>query len=216
MHNVTLYGFWRSSCAHRVRIALALKGVAYTARSVHLGRREQLQADFLAINPAGQLPVLDIDGQRLTQSVAILRALERRWPTPQLFPSDAAKGDRVEEIVERINSFIQPFQMPGSVRRALLAHQGLEDDAGVVRFVSAHLRDALGLLDEKVRASAGAFCVGDEVTAADVLLVPQLDGAERFGVAVGDLATLGAIRARCMEPGAFQAAAGSPPDDTAP
>ena len=51
MHNVTLYGFWRSSCAHRVRIALALKGVDYTARSVHLGRREQLQADFLAINP---------------------------------------------------------------------------------------------------------------------------------------------------------------------
>ena len=78
MGEVVLHGFWRSSSSHRVRIALAYKGIPAVLRSVHLGRREQLEPGFLALNPAGQLPVLEHEGLVLTQSVAILRYLDLR------------------------------------------------------------------------------------------------------------------------------------------
>ncbi len=209
MKPVTLHGFWRSSSTHRVRIALALKAVPHRLRSVHLGRREQLEPDFLALNPAGQVPVMEHEGLVLTQSVAILRYLDLRWPDPPLFPQDPRAAAQVWEVVERVNSFMQPFQMPGTVRRALMSHLDLPTELAaesVAAFVPAQLAGALRLLEAHVQRTGGAFCVGDAVTAADVLVVPQLDGAERFGVDLAELEALCAVRKRCMRMPAFQVA----------
>jgi maleylpyruvate isomerase len=210
MNEIILHGFWRSSSTHRVRIALALKRIPHRLRSVHLGRREQLDGDFLTINPAGQVPALEHDGLVLTQSVAILRYLDQRWPEPLLFPADAHQAALVWEVVERVNSFIQPFQMPGTVRRALIAHLDLAPERaaeGIAAFVPAQMGGALRLLEAHVLRTGGDFCVGDHLTAADVLVVPQLDGAERMGVDLSGLPVLGAIRERCLRLEAFQVAA---------
>lgn len=210
MSDIILHGFWRSSSAHRVRIALALKGIEHTRSPVHLGKREQLHEAFLARHPAGQVPVLQVGELRLTQSVAILQFLELQWPEPPLFPADPILAAQVWEVVERINSFVQPLQLPGTVRRHLLSHLPGDADAlssGVVAFVRAQLTDSLTRLDRHVAGRSGAYCVGEQPTAADVVLVPQLDGAERMGVDLTDMPTLVAIRARCMELEAFQVAA---------
>ena len=210
MSDIVLHGFWRSSSAHRVRIALALKGIEHTRRPVHLGRREQLSEAFLARHPAGQVPVLEVGELRLTQSVAILQFLELQWPDPPLFPADPILAARVWEVVERINSFAQPLQLPGTVRRHLLSHLPGDAEAlgvGVAAFVRAQLADSLTRLDRHVAGRGDRYCVGEHPTAADVVLVPQLDGAERMGVDLTNMPTLVAIRARCMQLEAFQVAA---------
>jgi len=207
---IILHGFWRSSSSHRVRIALALKGIPYRRKPVHLGRREQLSTAFLAAHPAGQVPVLQVGGLRLSQSVAILQFLDLRWPTPRLFPEDPVQAARVWEVVERVNSFIQPLQLPGTVRRHLLSHLSGDPEehaAGVGRFIRAQLADSLARLERHVGTVGGAFSVGNAVTAADVVLVPQLDGAERMGVDLAGVPSLCAIRDRCLGLEAFQRAA---------
>lgn len=219
MSEVVLHGFWRSGSAHRVRIALALKGIAYREVSIDLGRREQDAPVFRALNPAGQVPVLEIDGLVLTQSVAILAYLDASRPDPRLFPDDAVTAGRVWEITEQINSSIQPLQLPGSARRDLLAHLGLraaDAASGLDAYVRAHLGNALDRLDRHVARTAGRFCVGDAVTAADVALIPQLDAAARAGLDVNAFPTLSPIYERCMALAAFRDAARSePPADLA-
>ena len=193
-----------------MRIGLALKSIPHTRKPVHLGKREQLTPEFLAQHPTGQVPVLEVGALRLTQSVAILQFLDCQWPEPPLFPSDPIRGAQVWEVVERINSFIQPLQLPGTVRRHLLSHLPGEVNAlsaGVVAFVRAQLADSLTRLDRHVEQVGGRFCVGDVLTAADVVLVPQLDGAERMGVDLSPMPHLEAVRARCMALGPFREAA---------
>ena len=210
MSDIVLHGFWRSSSSHRVRIALALKNIPHTRNPVHLGKREQLSPTFLARYPAGQLPVLEVGELRLTQSVAILQYLELRWPDPPLFPAEPIPAARVWEIVERVNSFIQPLQLPGTVRRHLLSHLPGDSDAlsaGVVAFVRAQLADSLARLEHHVAQVGGRYCVGARPTAADVVLIPQLDGAQRMGVDLSAMPTLCGIRTRCLELDAFRLAA---------
>lgn len=217
--NIVLHGFWRSSSAHRVRIALALKGIAYSRRPVHLGKREQLSPEFLAEHPAGQVPVLELDNLRISQSVAIIQFIELQWPEPPLFPADPRLAAKVWEVVERINSFVQPLQLPGTVRRHLLSHLPGDADAlsaGVVDFVRAQLADSLGRLEQQVLELPGRFCVGDGPTAADAVLVPQLDGAERMGVELSVVPGLCAIRAHCLELEAFRVAAPEAQEEAPP
>ncbi|MFM2163170.1 MAG: maleylacetoacetate isomerase [Pseudomonadota bacterium] len=216
MSEVVLHGFWRSGSAHRVRIALALKGVAYRDVSIDLGKRAQDAPAFRALNPAGQVPVLEIDGLVLTQSVAILAYLDASRPTPRLFPEDPIAAARVWEITEQINSSIQPLQLPGSARRDLLAHLGLspsEAASGIEAYVRDHLATALDRLDRQVARTAGRFCVGDDVTAADVALIPQLDAAARAGIDVNAFPTLSPIYERCVALDAFREAAQAAPPD---
>ena len=211
--NIVLHGFWRSSCTHRVQIALRLKGLDFEYRSVHLGRREQEEPAFRAVSPEGQVPVLEMNGRRLTQSLAIVAWLDAQFPErgPLLIPKPTEQRARAWEIAERISSFIQPFQLPGVVRRRLVQQLGLEPSSGEaqLRAFSASLIDeSLGLLDRHVELGpAGRYCVGDSVTIADVALIPQLDGAERLGCDTDRHATLARVREACMELQAFQDAA---------
>ena len=196
-----LYGYWRSSATWRVRIALELKGVDYTYVPVNLLEAEHLQPEHLARNPLGQIPVLELmDGSRLVQSVAILTYLEQRFPDVPLLPFEPVARAQVLGLVEAINSGVQPLQNLSVLKR--IEALGADRLAWGREVVERGLA-GFQTLTEPHR---GAFCFGDEVTLADVLLVPQLYNARRFGCDLEPLAPLVEIEARCAALDAFRAA----------
>jgi maleylacetoacetate isomerase len=107
---LTLYNYWRSSSSHRVRIALALKGLEYEYVPVDLRTGEQAKDTHKARSPTGYVPCLSIDGATYVESVAILELLDERFPLPPLFPGDPHGRARVRALVEIVNSGIQPLQ----------------------------------------------------------------------------------------------------------
>lgn len=202
---LTLYNYWRSSCSWRARIALAYKGVAYTYQPVNLLRDggEQLRDDYRAKNPMAQVPTLEFEQggavRRVSQSMAIIELLEDWFPAPPLLPADPYLRAKARQLAETINAGTQPLQNL-SVLRYVKDELGRDELAFARRFVVA------GLTAFQATASelAGKFCVGDQVTVADVLLVPQLYNARRLAVDLAPLSLLTRIEAACLALPAFQ------------
>lgn len=196
-----LFTYWRSSSAYRVRIALGVKGLAYEPRFLHLLRAggEQHTEEFRAINPIGQIPVLEVDGEPgeppefLAQSLAILEYLEERYPAPPLLPKDLVLRARVRELSLLICSGIQPFHNTGTTN----ALGELAPELEPVRFHRYFIERGLRALELRANELSGRFLVGDQLSFADVLLVPQLYAARRFQVAVDPFPTLLRIEAEC-------------------
>jgi maleylpyruvate isomerase len=204
---IRLYNYWRSSASWRVRIALYFKGIPFEYVPVHLARGEQHSDAHRARNPMAQVPVLEIelDGTRrlLGQSLAILELLEERLPDPALLPKDPFLRARARELAEMVNAGIQPHQNLTPMKRI----DALAEGAGAAH--ARHFNEVgLAALEERVRETAGRFCVGDQPTFADLCLVPQIYSARRFGVS--DLEarcpTLLRIEAACNALPAFQEA----------
>jgi maleylpyruvate isomerase len=204
---LTLFNYWRSSSAWRVRLALALKGLAYEYAPVHLAKDggEQWKPDYLARNPQGMVPLLEIDeaGQRrsIGQSVAIIEYLNERVPEPPLLPADPWLRARTRQLVEVVNSSIQPLQNSYVLKH--VAGELKADDKAWGRYF---MQRGLAALDTLVADTAGRFCVGDSVTMADLYLVPQLYNARRFELDVAPFARLLAIETALVALPAFQAA----------
>jgi maleylpyruvate isomerase len=204
--DLTLHGYWRSSATWRVRLGLGVKGLAYRVAPVHLVRDggEHRKEEHLARNPLGQVPVLEVvDGDArfsLTQSLAILVWLEGRVPTPRLVPSDPLAAARTWQLAEIVNAGIQPLQNL-SVLQAWDA-AGV-DSAGWARQVIAR-----GLLAMEAIAArtAGRCLVGDDVSLADICLVPQLYNARRFSLDLTPYPTLTRVDAALAALPAFEAA----------
>ncbi len=196
-----LYGYWRSSCTYRVRIALALKGVEHEIVPVHLleGGGQQHAESYRAKNPMAQVPSLELDdGTVLGQSMAILEYLEERYPEPPLLPRDAVARARARQLAEIVNSGIQPLQNLDVMKR--LKHGGIEPNAWSADVIRRGLEAYAALC----ATTAGAFSVGDAPSLADCALVPQLYNARRFGSDVAaDFPVLARIDARCAELDAF-------------
>ncbi len=206
---VRLHGYWRSSAAWRVRIALNLKGLAWESVPVHLVRAggEQRQASFLQLNPQGLVPALEIDGLVLSQSLATIEYLEETRPAPPLLPTDAAGRARVRSLAQLVACDIHPLNN-------LRVLQYLGDRLGV----DASSRDAwyrhwigagLRALEQRLarEPATGRFCHGDAPGLADCCLVPQLYNARRYGCALDEFPVIRAIEAACSEMDAFRAAA---------
>jgi len=178
---VRLYHYWRSSSAWRVRWALAIKGIAFESAIVDLAAGQQLGADQRARNPIAHVPTLEIDGLTLSESVAILEYLDDTRPTPALYPTSAAARARTRQVVELINSGIQPLQN----LTVLKQHTG---DAAGQKAWAAHFnqRGLAALESTLVQLGAhfppGPFALGDRLSVADLYLVPQVYSARRFGV----------------------------------
>lgn len=180
--DTTLYHFWRSSASWRVRWALAIKGVPFTSVMIDLLAGEQLTDEHRAKNPMGHVPALVIDGRVLAESVAILEYLEETRPEPALYPRDPWQRARVRQVIELVNSGIQPLQNLITLGRH--SKDAAEQRAWGHFFNDRGLAACEALLASIDREIPGArrFSIGDTLTAADLFVAPQVATARRFGV----------------------------------
>jgi maleylacetoacetate isomerase len=204
MRKPVLYDYYRSSAAYRVRIALNLKGVDYESRPVDLLHGEQRSEAYRAVNPQGLIPTLEIDGHRLTQSLAIINYLDIRYPSPPLIPTMAAERAHVVALAMAVVCDIHPLQN-------LRANTYLEEQLGISHEArlawDAHwIREGLAALEALAAPKAGKFLWGNGPTGADVCLVPQLYNARRFNVSLDDYPTLLRAEANANALDAFAAA----------
>jgi maleylacetoacetate isomerase len=199
-----LYGYFRSSAAYRVRIALNLKGLAYNQTFVHLAKLEQLSEAFAAINPQKLLPVLVTDGgPALTQSLAIIEYLEETHPTPPLLPRDPAERARVRALALAVACEIHPLNNP-RVLRYLTGTLGVSE-AQKDTWYRHWVEEGLQAVEKLLTASpqTGRFCHGDTPTLADLCLVPQVANGRRFKADLSACPTVLRIDAECQKLQAF-------------
>ena len=188
MPKAILYDYYRSSAAYRVRIGLNLKGVDYEIRPVNLLKDEQRSDEYRAINPQGLVPMLEIDGHRLTQSLAILNYLDLRFPNQPLLPALAAERAHVVAMAMMVACDIHPLNNL-RVLKYLADPLGLSQEQRDTWY--AHwISEGLPALEAFAAPKAGKFLFGDAPTAADVCLVPQLYNARRFNVPLDGYPTL--------------------------
>jgi maleylacetoacetate isomerase/maleylpyruvate isomerase len=183
-----LYTFFRSSAAYRVRIALNVKGVSYDALPLHLPRGEHRAPKFLAVNPHATVPVIDDDGVVLTQSLAIVEYLDARFPVPRLIPLEPVQRARVQAFAQVIACEIHPLNNL-RVLQYLRGELKIEEPR-VEQWVRHWIGESFRTLEALLRESAGRYCFGDELTIADVFLVPQVYNARRFSCDLAPFPTL--------------------------
>ena len=183
-----LYDYFRSSAAYRVRIALNLKKVDYEIRQVDLRAGDQRSDDYRALNPQGLVPMLEIDGHRLTQSVAIINYLDLRYAIQPLLPASAAERAHVVAMAMTIACDIHPLNNLRVLNylKGPLGHSQQEVDAWYAHWIT----EGLSALEEIAKPQAGDFLFGNGPTGADVCLVPQLYNARRFDVPLDAFPTL--------------------------
>lgn len=202
-----LYSYFRSSASHRVRIALHYKGIPFEYRAVHLLNNggEQNSEHYRKLNPIGQVPTLIHKSHALSQSVAIIDYLEQVAPRPALYPTDAYERARVLQVCENVNSSIQPLHnllVTQELERRFQATQKQRDE-----WNGFWINRGLEALEHILARTAGLYSFGNEITAADCFVVPQLMSAQRFGVDYTQYETLARVYDACMKVDAFKKAA---------
>jgi len=205
MSNITLYDYWRSSASYRVRIALNLKGLSYDMVTVNLLKGEQKGADNLKRNPQGFVPSLDLDGDMMTQSLAIIEYLDELHPSPALMPATARERARVRTLSHAIAMDIHPVCNLGVVQRIVELSGG--DDQVKVNWMREFIAKGLNAFEELLTdGQSGKFCHGDQVGLADICLIPQVYNADRWGVDRSHLTRINAIVKEADQLEAFQKA----------
>jgi maleylacetoacetate isomerase len=202
---VTLYGYFRSSAAYRVRIALNLKKLDYETVSIHLQKDGgmNLKPEYRAINPQMRVPTLKLDdGALLTQSLAIIEYLDEVHPQPPLLPRDPVARAKARAIAQLIACDIHPLNNVAPLRylKSPLAHDQDQIDTWYRHWVTTGF-DAL-----EVMLGSGPYACGSEVTLADVCLIPQVANARRFKVAMERYPKIAAVDAACNKLPAFEKA----------
>jgi maleylacetoacetate isomerase len=202
---MVLYDYFRSSAAYRVRIALNLKGLAATHRSIHLRKGEQRAAVYLEVNRQGLVPTLVVDGTSLTQSLAIIEYLEEKHPSPALLPKDAADRAWVRAIALAIACDIHPLN---NLRVLKYLDRELQvDEPKRDEWYRHWLRQGFEAIESQLAARAtGAFCFGASPTLADICLVPQVANAARVKLPMEPYPRIRAVNATCLALPAFDRA----------
>ncbi len=198
-----LYNYFRSSASYRVRIALALKGIAYDYKAVHLVHAEQLAPAYAALSPTRLVPTL-VDGEHaLGQSLAIIEYLDETHPQPPLLPADALGRARVRALAQGIACEIHPLNNL-RVLRYLVHDMGVSDDAKNAWY-RHWVATGLECIERQLAgdAATGRFCHGDTPTLADCTLVPQIFNAQRFECPLDAMPTVMRVFDACMQLPAF-------------
>lgn len=199
-----LHDYWRSSAAYRIRIALNLKGLAYTQVAHDLRRGEQSDARYRSIAPQGLIPAIEIDGMVLTQSLAIIEWLDETDPEPRLLPDGAGPRAIVRAMAQVVACDIHPVNNL-RILKALKADFGAEQPA-IDAWIRHWVGEGFAALEAMVATYGGRFCYGDTPGIADVMLVPQWYNAERFATDLSPYPRLAAIVAEARALPAFAAA----------
>lgn len=202
--SLTLYTYYRSSAAYRVRIALNLKGIPARHVPVHLVKGEQKEAGYAAINPNTTVPTLVLeDGAAIGQSLAIIEYLEEIAPEPALLPKSAEARALVRAAAQIIAIDTHPLNNTRVVNHLKSAFGVSQDDA--VGWMRHWIRRGLDAF-QAVLPPGGRYCFGDQVTLADLCLVPQMYNARRWGTDLSGLDRLVAIEQECLALKAFDKA----------
>jgi len=197
-----LHGYYRSTAAWRVRIALNFKGISLASVSHHLRRGEQRAPDYLRLNPQGLVPALEVGGRVLTQSLAIIEYLEETHPEPKLLPAEPLARAEVRAFALAIACDIHPIQNLRVLAR--LRDAGLSEPQ-VQAWARETIESGLAACAALIADEPGPFCFGARPTLADLCLVPQLYNGRRFGAAL-DQGRLLAVETACNTLPEFQAA----------
>ena len=190
MTEILLHGFWRSSAAYRVRIALGLKGLAYRQRPLDLLAGEQHSESYVGIAPHHLVPALEYGDKVLIESPAILEWIDAKWPEPPLLPANVDDAAVVRSMAALIACDIHPLNN----LRVLNAIRGDFEATNpqVKAWIARWIVEGFTALETLVARYGGTFAFGDTPTLADCYLVPQLDSAERYKT---DLSPFPRIRA---------------------
>ncbi|XP_017331600.1 maleylacetoacetate isomerase isoform X2 [Ictalurus punctatus] len=192
-----LYGYFRSSCSWRVRIAFALKGIEYDQVPINLVKDggQQLTDQYKTVNPMQQVPAVTIDGITLSQSLAIIQYIDETRPGPRLLPADVQQRAQVRMISDLIASGIQPLQN-------IYVIQKIGEEK--VQWAQHFINKGFKALESILKQTSGTYCFGNEISMADVCLVPQVYNAERFKVDLDQYPTIKRINQTLMELEAFK------------
>ncbi len=178
--SVTLHGYWRSSAAYRVRLALGLKGLSYDSIAHDLRTGAQRTEAYRALQPQGLVPALETSDGVLIQSPAILEWIEERYPDPPLLPEDSAGRATVRAMAAIVACDVHPIN-----NLRVLTHLREElhaDEAAIRRWIGRWVTEGFAALETLIARHGAGYAYGDRPSLADCHILPQVYNAERFAV----------------------------------
>ena len=197
-----LYNYFRSSASYRVRIALALKGLAYDYKAVHLAKNQQFQESYTAVSASRLVPLLRDGEHSLTQSLAIIEYLDETHPEPPILPRDAPGRARVRALALDIACEIHPLNNLRVLRYLVRDMKVSEDDKN--RWYRHWVETGLEVVERQLAAAPTTFCHGSVPTMADCCLVPQIINAQRFECRLDHVPQVMRVFEACMKLPAFE------------
>jgi len=206
LHSMKLYNYFRSSASFRVRIGLAIKGLPFDYVPVHLAQSEHLKPEYATKVSDALVPMLELDdGQRLTQSLAILEYLDEVHPEPPLLPVDPMDRARVRALALSVACEIHPLNNLRVLRYLTRELKVTEEQKN--QWYAHWVRQGLEAFERTLQVGPnGLYSHGNQVGLADCLLIPQIFNAQRFEVPLNDLPRVMAVFDACMALESFQQA----------
>lgn len=204
MSSLVLYNYFRSSTSYRVRLALHWKGLAFEYKAVNLLKAEQHSTEYKRINPLGGVPTLVHDGKIIPESFAIIEYLDEVFPQNPLLPADPYRKARVRQFCEVINSFMHPMANLKTLKYMETKHGYTQEQKD--EWAQHWIEQGLEVLETTAKEFSGTYTFGNEVTMADIFLIPQLLTSQRYKVDISKYPTLVKINENCKALEAFQKA----------
>lgn len=201
-----LYDYYRSSCAYRVRIALAIKQLEFSTIKIDLTQDIQHSKDYLQYNPQALVPTLLDNDQVFTQSLAIIEYLEEQYPTPALLPKSAIERSQVRALALIIACDIHPLNNLRVLNK--LRQDWQTSPEKITQWYHHWLQEGLSAIEQKLSqySRKKPFCYTDRITLADVCLIPQVYNAKRFEFSLEPYPIIQSIYSHCTELSVFKSA----------
>jgi maleylpyruvate isomerase len=201
-----LYNYFRSGTSHRLRIALNLKGLDYEYAVVNLLKDEHFQDDFRKMNPQGFVPTLDIGGTILTQSPAMIEWLEEKYPEPPLLPKNLLARQQVRAMAAIVGCDIHPLNNRRILQNLRKNFEATED--AIHAWCGQWITEGFDAIESILGHDQDrqGFCFGSTPTVADVYLIPQIESARRFKVALEKWPHILAVEQHCLALDSFRLA----------
>jgi len=203
---IVLYSYWRSSSAWRVRNVLSIKGIKYEYKAVNLLEGNQKKDEYAKNNPMKHVPTLIVDGQSIGESVAIMEYLEETNPNPPLLPKDPIQRAKTRQIVEVIVGDIQPLQNLRTMQKVSSYVPAEKVDETKSQWANYWITFGFEGIEKILSQTAGKYCVGDSITLADCVLVPQVYNAHRYKVDMAKFPIISRINSDLLQLESFKAA----------